>query len=154
VTIFLASNAADTVEEDAALRLASAVLGADLAPPTCGVDAAADLELVDAFPDTDAGMAAANLFEVLQDPDDATARAFIEDHVADELADGRSTDELLDVVSGVRDELAGFTIDEIARQDPFTFHVRLNVPATGQVVVSVAASENEPARLHCIDIGA
>jgi hypothetical protein len=154
VTIFLASNAADTVEEDAALRIASAVLGDELAPPSCGVDDLAGLELADGFPDTDAGATVAELFDVLEGAGDAAARTFVEDHVADALADGRSTQEMVGQLRSLQDELAGFEIDAIAREDPFTFHVRLTAPTAGEVIVSATTSEGQPRRIDCIDVRA
>jgi CubicO group peptidase (beta-lactamase class C family) len=157
VTIFLASNDDDTVKPDMGLTLASVVLGEDLAPPSCGVADFAGLDVIDALPDTDAGAAAAMLLGVVGDPiDEAAARAFVEDHVSEDLAPGATTEDVLGALGELQTELEGFSVDEVAQENPFTFHVRMNAPTPDgdQVILSVRASEDEPQRIDCIDVGA
>jgi CubicO group peptidase (beta-lactamase class C family) len=158
VTIFLASNDDDTVREDLGLDLAGAVFGEDLAPPSCGVadlDDFDELDVIDALPDTDAGAAAATLLGLIDGPvDETAARAFVEDHISEDLAPGATTDDLLGALGELRTELDGFSVDAIAQENPFTFHVRMNAPTPdGQVILSVRASEDEPQRIDCIDVG-
>jgi hypothetical protein len=115
VTIFLANNDDDTVEEDLGLNLASAVMGEDLAPPSCGVADFAGPDVIDALPDTDAGRAAAMLLSLIGDPVDETAgRAFVEDHLSEDLAPGATTEDLLGALGELQTELEGFSGDASA----------------------------------------
>jgi hypothetical protein len=155
VTIFVASNDDDTVQQDMGLDIASAVMGEDLTPPSCGAADVAGLDVVDALPDTDAGAAAAMLLGLIVDPvDETAARAFVEDHLSEDLAPGATTEDLLEARGELRPELEGVSVDEVAQEDPFTFHVRMDAPTPdgGQVTLSVRASEDEPQRIDCIDV--
>lgn len=165
LAVFLASNAAEERHEDAAFELAGLVLGVDLlellngpsgaAPDDCGFDGLTveDLDAhqeLDELPDSEAGRAAALLWDVLREGDAADRLDFATRHVSAAMIGGPPS-IAAEAMIELQDELAGLVLTDIGEEDPLTFHLLL----TGgdvQRLLSLGFDEDEPARLTCVAV--
>lgn len=168
VTIFIATNSVRPPDETAALDLAQAVFDSDLGilddvagGPVCGLQDRAGHDVVADFPDTEPGATARQMFALLADPgaDDASLRSFIEQHVSSDVVAEATTEELVEGMRQLQEELGGLRPGEILQEDQFTYHAIMTDgtdgtgPADGtDVVVSVRMGEDAPTVIDCVEV--
>jgi CubicO group peptidase (beta-lactamase class C family) len=151
LTVFVATNHAGA-DEDAAFRIAETLVeggvGAECLP---AVNPTAFPVATD-YPDTGVGVATEALMAALLGGADADRRTFAEHHVSESLAQGLSLDEQVAELALLGEEFLGYTVEMIHIEDPLRLHVVLESSTSDSLIVSVATTETDPARIGCLEV--
>ncbi len=163
LAIFIATNRAEAQFDTVASSIASSLVdvtvvgGGNSECLLANIDNFDSFDVVDALPDTPAADVATRWFAFMTDPDqaldEASVLALVDATVSPELAPGVPNDALAEAAIGLREEFAGFEIQDYAVVDPTSFSARL-VDAQGTLLLmSATLSDEDPPRVTCLNVG-
>ena len=162
LVVYMATNSEDVDNEFIAFEIADLLLGTDYrtaiggAVDSCGFTPLSptslpDGEVLEEFPETDAGQTVEAFVEVTVGGDAANRESFAADHVDPALSGGAPAAAVAGELAAIGGELGDYELVSTMSSSDTTFHL-LFESSEGQVLVSVGTSAATPDKVQCLAV--